>query len=78
MTDRGQREGMQEKLCKQRAEYILKTQKEETKACKSITRKAGVLEVIDLVSSVRKQTEKNGKELTRTHNHNCYIPFSGW
>lgn len=52
MTDRGQREGMQEKLRKQKAEYILKTQKEETKPCKSITRKAGVLEVVDLVSSV--------------------------
>lgn len=43
---------MQEKLRKQRAEYVLKTQKEETEPSKLITRKAGVLQVVALVSSV--------------------------
>lgn len=43
---------MQEKLHQQRAEWVLKTQKAETEPSKSITRKAGILQVLDLVSSV--------------------------
>ena len=49
---------MQEELCKQRPEYILKILEGRDKNQQLVTGKGRVLQVIDPVSYVSKQTQK--------------------
>lgn len=77
MTDRGQGKGMQEKLCKQRAEYVLKTQKGKDRAQQINNQESrSILSGRSGQFYLKKNTEKNGRELTRTPS--CCIPLCGW